>query len=214
MASVDVHQWHGDVGRGERLGCQMRHHNAVFSSAEEDDRSLKLSGNLPQQEHGLRLEFVQMVQLVVLRHSCAKVRGESLTSQFSVAVPRPLVKIVQGHLQHAFCNGHTRGFLNSFGVFLKKKPSQQERSSRGDNAPRYGFGKVSDTGFFRSGHGRQGQERNEDKVIRRHEIITQGFDEMPQVVESMQRVIWSLSMASPFQQFAVQLDVLPSNFVA
>jgi hypothetical protein len=61
--------------------------------------------------------------------------------------------------------------------------------SRGDNAPRYGFGKVADTGFFRIRHGRQGQERKESKIIRRHEIITQGADEVPPTVEGVHRVI-------------------------
>ena len=123
VPGVDVHQRHGDAGRGECLRRQMRHHNAVFSAAEEDGRSFKLGGNLAQHEHRFRFQFVQMVQLVVLRHSCPKVRGESRTTQFSVSVPRPFVKIVQGHLQHTFCNGHTRGFLHSFGVVLEKKPS-------------------------------------------------------------------------------------------
>ena len=45
-------------------------------------------------------------------------------------------------------------------------------------------------------------------------MTMQNADEEPQVVESVQQVIWSLSRASPFQQFTVQLDVLPGNFVA
>jgi hypothetical protein len=61
--------------------------------------------------------------------------------------------------------------------------------SRGDNAPRNSFGKVADAGFFNVGHGRQGQERKEGKVIRRHEIITQGADEVPPTVEGVHRVI-------------------------
>ena len=61
VARVDVHELHGDAGRGKGLGRQMGHHDAVFSAAEQDGRPLKLGRHFPQHKHGLRLEFVQMV---------------------------------------------------------------------------------------------------------------------------------------------------------
>ena len=65
VPGVNVHEGHGDARRGKGFGRQMRHHDAVFPSTKQDGGPLKLCRHLPQNEHRFRLEFVQMVQLVI-----------------------------------------------------------------------------------------------------------------------------------------------------
>jgi len=76
-----------------------------------------------------------------------------IPSDVAVPVPRPLVEIVQRHLQDAFGHRHAGGFLYRLGIVLEEEPSEKKGCAGSDDAPCQGFREVADAGFFGVGHG-------------------------------------------------------------
>ena len=64
VAGVDVHHREGELGRPERLLGQAQQDQRVLAAAEEEHRALQLGRHLPHDVDRLRLEGVEVGQLV------------------------------------------------------------------------------------------------------------------------------------------------------
>ncbi len=71
VAGVDVHDRERDPTRPEGFLGQPEHDHRVLAPREEQDRALELGRHLPDDVDGLRLDVLELGQLVLTRTACA-----------------------------------------------------------------------------------------------------------------------------------------------
>ena len=106
VARVDVHDGEREERGGERLDREVQQHRGVLAAAEEQDGSLALRGDLSDDEDGVRLEKVEVVDprraLRVVRRCRGVGRHEGVrcttSAKWALIVVPAAITIVTGPL--------------------------------------------------------------------------------------------------------------------